>query len=50
MWTESKVQVLQLPNLNLMLDHALDSVTGPKDVLMIQLENVNYLMVLLGSF
>lgn len=50
MWTQSKVQVLQLPNLNVMLDHALDFVTGPKDVLIIRIENISYLMVLLGKY
>jgi hypothetical protein len=48
MWTKPTIQILQLPHLNPILDHALNSVSGPKDILLIKLENVNYLMVLLG--
>ncbi|KAI8090511.1 CPSF A subunit region-domain-containing protein [Thamnidium elegans] len=49
MWSQSMIKILQLPGLNPVLEHTLDSVTGPKDVLMITLEKIPYLMVLLGD-
>ncbi|GAA5808539.1 hypothetical protein MFLAVUS_001930 [Mucor flavus] len=49
MWSQSMIKILQLPDLNPVLEHTLDSVTGPKDVLVITLEKIPYLMVLLGD-
>lgn len=50
MWTEPSVQVLQLDTLEPILNHSLQhQSSGPKDVLMIQLENMEYLMILLGN-
>lgn len=49
MWTESKVQILQLSNLDPLLEHSLQSVTGPKDVMLIRLEGISYLMILQGK-
>lgn len=49
MWSQSVIKILQLPDLNPVLEHTLDSVTGPKDVLVITLEKIPYLMVLLGK-
>ncbi|CAO3619548.1 unnamed protein product [Mucor hiemalis] len=49
MWTESKVQILQLSNLDPLLEHSLQSVTGPKDVMLIRLEGISYLMILQGD-
>lgn len=49
MWTESKVQILQLADFNSILVHSLESVTGPKDIMLIRLEGMSYLMILQGT-
>lgn len=49
MWTENKVQILQLADFNSILVHSLESVTGPKDIMLIRLEGMSYLMILQGD-
>ncbi|CAO0790870.1 unnamed protein product [Mucor circinelloides] len=48
MWSKPKALLLQLPNLEIVLEYSLKE-TGPRDLLITQLEGKHYFMILLGD-